>query len=396
MNSKEIKLILINALFNFANALSTVFVNVYLYEYTSSLVAMSIYTAIRIGLFPFFFTIGGKMTRKVPFSLPISCGLSFIVLSLLFVLRQEELMAANSMYVYIVAILTGMGEGLYWYSINSCNQIVPRPEDRAPYLSYVGIFNNCTSLLAPIIAGVIIALSGDDTAGYFNIFKLVIGVYVLITLITVTLKIENRSSEPFHLWRCLSLKDRFWNKVLFSTFVYGIRDSLTLTLTGLMVYDATGGDGGTYSNLLAVFSVAAIICFRLMAKKMNNNNLFRFFYVGTFFIVTSTLVLVYINNLFAAVYFGFANAIGTAFYGNPYSYLMLEMTGKYSHENISGRVIAKETAMSLGRCFGMLLIVAMYYLIKEPYYLTVSVTFCSLCPLGVLWILKHRDDIPAK
>lgn len=49
----ETTTILIACLFNLANAMSAVFMNVYLYAYTGSLVVMSIYTIVRIGLFPF-------------------------------------------------------------------------------------------------------------------------------------------------------------------------------------------------------------------------------------------------------------------------------------------------------------------------------------------------------
>ena len=61
----ETTTILIACLFNLANAMSAVFMNVYLYVYTGSLVVMSIYTIVRIGLFPFFFTLGGKWRRNI-------------------------------------------------------------------------------------------------------------------------------------------------------------------------------------------------------------------------------------------------------------------------------------------------------------------------------------------
>ena len=60
LSSNERLLILINCFYNLANAMSAVFMNVYLYAYTGSLVVMSIYTIVRIGLYPFFFTLGGK------------------------------------------------------------------------------------------------------------------------------------------------------------------------------------------------------------------------------------------------------------------------------------------------------------------------------------------------
>ena len=129
----ETTTILIACLFNLANAMSAVFMNVYLYAYTGSLVVMSIYTIVRIGLFPFFFTLGGKWAQKHSFAGPLTTGLVFIMLSLLFVLGAQDQFAVHPELVYGVAALTGIGEGLFWLSLNSLNQIVSSPQSRSRF-----------------------------------------------------------------------------------------------------------------------------------------------------------------------------------------------------------------------------------------------------------------------
>lgn len=122
----EMTTMVIASLYNLANAMSAVFMNVYLYAYTGSLVVMSVYTMVRIGLFPFFFTLGGKWAQKHSFAGPLSVGLVFIMFSLLFVLAAQDQFAVAPQLVYVVAALTGVGEGLFWLSLNSLNQIVSR------------------------------------------------------------------------------------------------------------------------------------------------------------------------------------------------------------------------------------------------------------------------------
>ena len=138
----ETTTILIACLFNLANAMSAVFMNVYLYAYTGSLIVMSVYTIVRIGLFPLFFTLGGKWAQKHSFAGPLATGLVFIMLSLLFVLAAQDQFAVHPELVYGVAALTGIGEGLFWLSLNSLNQIVSSPQSRSRFLSSVGICNN--------------------------------------------------------------------------------------------------------------------------------------------------------------------------------------------------------------------------------------------------------------
>ena len=75
MNKLEKRTIFLNTLFNLASALMSAFVSVYLYVYTDSLVIMTIYTIIRIGLFPISFILGSKISKKVPFPYTYALGL---------------------------------------------------------------------------------------------------------------------------------------------------------------------------------------------------------------------------------------------------------------------------------------------------------------------------------
>ena len=384
----EKRIVTINALYNMATTLSQVFVNVYLYEYTGSLVVMSIYTIIRIGLFPLAFAFGGKVSHKIKFSYIITTGLLFIISSLAFVLWRSDIIAIYNDAVYIVASLTGIGEGLFWFSINSCHQIVPRIHIRSLYLAQIGIFNNITALAAPIISSLIIKYSGSDTVGYIHIFQFVIVIYIAIVGISFRFRVKSEK-KLFPLSKVYSLKDQNWRLSMIAVFFYGIRDSFTLTLSGLLIYNATGSSGSLYSQLLIVFSLLAILSFHLLAKRLNNDNFLIFFITGTVLTVVASLVLVYFNNIYGAVFFGIANAVSSAFYGNPYTELLMRSISTFSNDSQVARVIAKETYLSFGRCFGMALIVVFYYFIPQnDMYLYVSVTLCSLCPLIVFFYIN--------
>lgn len=388
----EKKLVWINGLFNFAATLSQVFVNVYLYEYTGSLVVMSIYTIIRIGLFPFAFTFGGKWAYKARFSPILSSGLVLIIASLAFILMYSDLMAIYPNLVYVVALLTGLGEGLYWFSINSCNQLVPRANVRGLYLANVGIFNNIGALIAPVISSLIITFSPSDTSGYIHIFEVVIVIYIVITCVALGFKVR-ANDQRFKLLQCLSLKQMQWRISMVSVFFYGIRDSFTLTLSGLLIYKASGSSGSLYSNLLIVFSFLAISAFYYLAKRLTNSNFFSVFRIGMILTVSASLVIVYINNIWGAIFFGLANAVASAFYVNPFTEIIMKSIACYDKKNHVGLVIAKETYQSLGRCFGMGLIVLFYLLFpNHDVYLYISVTLCSLCPLLVYWLIRRLND----
>ena len=396
----EMTTMVIASLYNLANAMSAVFMNVYLYAYTGSLVVMSVYTMVRIGLFPFFFTLGGKWAQKHSFAGPLSVGLVFIMFSLLFVLAAQDRFVVAPQLVYVVAALTGVGEGLFWLSLNSLNQIVSSPQSRSRFLAGVGICNNISAIAAPLVSTLIIDTAVSDTAGYVEIFKLVLVIYALIAL--VSLRVKARSApQPFSVLKRMKLDDPQWRYCMISTVLYGMRDSLILTLAGLLVYNATNGSGSAYGKLLAVFAVLTILAYAWVSRTMRRRNRMRYYQIGAVLIASSTIVLVLWPTLAGAVYYGVVNAIATPMYANPYQIIMMNAIQDYAEtENIVGRVIAKESYLSIGRCLGMVMIVLCSWILPESLYLPAAVVLCSLFPVILVvyatFYHKQRDHLKAQ
>jgi len=390
MNRNEFLMIVITSLWAMANTLSAVFVNVYLYAYTGSLVVMTIYCMIRIAQFPLFFTLGGKWAQRKGFAWPLSTGVVISMFALIYVLFMNETFALYPSLVYISALLVGIGEGFFWLSVNSLHQFVCGPETRARYLGNIGIFNNIANIIAPVLSTWILSHSASDTEGYVTIFKFVLVIYVIIVAAAMMIR-SKPSSQSFSVLRSLVItKDQAWKKNMLMTFMYGMRDALTLTLAGLLVYNATNGSGSIYSSLLTVFALISIVSYRVVSRRLRASNLHRCFTLGSILISSSTIVLVLVPNLFGAIYYGVMNAVSLPLYGNPYSLLSMNNIQTYSEkENMIGRVIAKEIYLSCGRCFGMFLIVLASLVLPETLYLPVSVVFCSLFPIVLIFYTRN-------
>ena len=394
MSRNEMLMILITSLWSMANTMSAVFVNVYLYAYTGSLVVMTIYCIVRIAQFPLFFTLAGKWAQRKGFAFPLASGVVVTMVSLIYVLLMNESFAAMPYLVYVVALLVGIGEGFFWLSVNSLHQIVSEPENRGKYLGNIGIFNNIANIIAPALSTWIVDNALNDTAGYITIFKFVLVIYVVIVVAAVMVKAK-ASAQSFSVLKCMNIaKDARWRFTMVFTFLYGMRDALILTLAGLLVYNATGGSGGAYGKLLTLFALISIVSYRVISRRLRGKNLYRLFGLGSFLISSSTIVLVLIPNLFGAIYYGVVNALATPLYSNPYSLIAMNNIQKYAEdENMIGRVIVKEVYLSIGRCFGMFLIVMSSWILPENLYLPVSVIFCSLFPLILFWYAKNHQSV---
>lgn len=388
--SKNEKLVVaITSLWALANTMSAVFVNVYLYAYTGSLVVMTIFCIIRIGLYPLFYTIAGKWARRQNFSFPLTMGLLVTMLSLIFVLTMNDLFATMPDLVYVVAALVGIGEAFFWLSVCSLHQIVATDESRPRYLGMTGIFNNIANVFAPMLSTLIIDHAGSDAEGYVTIFKLVLIVYAIMVVLAFRVKAA-ATPEDFHALRCIRTKGNpKWRYCCMSIFLYAMRDALILTLAGLLVYNATDGSGGLYSKLLTVFAVVAITFYYYVSRKLNQYNMYRYYRIGAILIASSTIVLVVFPNVYGAIYYGIVNALASPMYANPWQMIVMkEINEAAKGENVIGRVIAKEFYMTVGRCTGMLGIVLCSFILPEHLYLPVSVIFCSLFPI---WLILYDE-----
>ncbi len=378
LNINEKSVLFINAMYTFASALSVVFVNVYLFEYTKSFVVMVIYTMFRVIMIPIFFAFGAKKMLKRGFSLPIALGLFLIISQLIFILTCGDIIASSVYAVFFAAILNGSGEGFFWLSINSLNQYISTPESRGRYLSILGIFSNIMNILGPLIASFIITRSTSDLDAYQFIFQLVIAIYIIMTLVSFKIKVSY-SPKPVKLRHCIMLgKDPQWNYVLLSTMFYGIRESVTMTLTGLLVYDATSSSGSLYSQLLALFALITIVSYRVVARKMQRHNRMKWYVFGACGVALSTTCLVFIPNIIGAILFGVINAIALPMYANAWQIIIMNATTDYMEsENVVNRVVVRDIYIAIGRNIGLVSIV-LFYLLFPDYYLVIGVLFTSL------------------
>lgn len=389
MNKLEKRTVLLNAVFNLSSTFSSLFLNVYLFVYAKSLPLMCVYTIIRISLFPLFFILGSKIIKKHSYSLTFIVGIIFIASSLSYALLATDLFEINPNYILIAAFLTGIGEGLYWFSSNACNQIVSSPDSRAKFLAFTGIFNNIGSLAAPFIANFIINNSNNDMEAYRFILMIVFVLYIIVSIISILINPSSKSEVSLR--ESFILKDKMWRDHCIAVVIYGLRNSLGLVLTGLLVYNAAS-NGDLYSKLQSLFAVITIIFFFISTKTLSRRFIKITFIFGVICAIGSMCVLVLFNNIYGAIFFGVTNALCVCSYDNSYNYFSANIISKYIDDMV-GRVVARETFLSIGRCLGMGLIVLFYYIFPGDLYLKVSVILLSLsCIFVYTLLIKYKKD----
>jgi MFS family permease len=378
MSKNEKLLVLINATYFIAATMSAVFVNVYLYAFTGSIYSMTMYAMVRFTMIPFGFFVGGLISRKLSLSTILSIGLLIIISAFAFLLGFNHLFNDNYYLIFLVGLVLGTGEGFYWFSIVSLNLQSSSKETRAQFISVMAIFNSASTVVAPFVATMIVRLSSADSIGYIRIFQVVIVLQIIAAL--VSRKVQNvYVAKPYTLLDKFNLKqDAQWRYVMYSHFLFGIRDSLLIVLTSILIFNATGGKGSLYGDLLTGFAVLNLLANFAARKMIRRDNRLMMYTYGAFLLFTSTMILVLMPNMIGAIYFGVVNAVGSPFVVNTFNIIMMNALQDYvDEENVFGRIISKEFMLNGGRLLGMASILIFATFIPEPYSLIVAVTFCS-------------------
>ena len=221
-------------------------------------------------------------------------------------------------------------------------------------------------------------------SAYRTIIIIIFILYIIVAIISLPIRIKSEKSIS-SLKKSFNFKDKMWRDHCVAVVLYGLRNSLTLVLTGLLIYNAVQS-GNLYSRLQSVFALITIIVFYLLTKKKDKTKIKTDFIFGVVVAILSVSVLVIFNNIYGAIFFGVTNALCTCYYDNSYNYLSANIISNYMDDMVE-RVVARETCLSIGRCLGMGIIVLFYFILPDNLYLKVSVISLSLSSIFVYKLL---------
>lgn len=378
MTKNEKTLIAINALYFTAATMANVFVSVYLYAYTGSLYTLVAYTMFRFLVIIGGFILAGIGSKKLSLSKILTVGLALYMSALLYLLTANVFFESFPWLIFVGGVIFGLGEGFYWFSINSLNQNVSTKATRPRFIATSSILNAGATIVAPVLATLIVSTASTDTLGYQRIFQGVIFILLIVVYLSTRIKVS-LLNVPYTFLDKLRLKDDpQWRYQMTAHALFGIRESQLLVLSGLLIYKATGGSGSAYGNLLILFAILSMAANTFVARIVTRQNRMKSYRFGAVLLFSSTMVLVLVPNLYGAIYFGVVNALATPLLNNPFMIIAMNAMQDYAeNESLFGRIIAKEIYLGVGRLVGMGSILIFAWLLSEPLSLILAVTLCS-------------------
>ena len=153
-----------------------------------------------------------KNKSKVPF-LRIGISLTSVYLALIMILKEKIVD-----YVYLVAIIKGLGEGFYYYPRNILNTSKISNKSRRKYDGVVNSVNQISNIVIPLILGILLTYYD-----YITIGKVVFVLMIIIFILSFFVKEDDNKNKPTNVFKFLKkiIKNKKIREVLLIQFFRG-------------------------------------------------------------------------------------------------------------------------------------------------------------------------------
>ncbi len=356
MLSKQERLVIaIGAVFTLASTMVSTFANVYLLEFTGSLLVMTLYAIFRYGSIAISAYVAARLSTRIRFSYIMSMGLLFITSAVLTLLGVKSLIESERWLVFIVGSIWGMGEGFFWISLNTIIQSSTSLESRMRFISINGVLANFTTIVAPFLSAFILSMFSVELSGYYFMFVLAIVLFVVTAVLSFSLVGDSRSS--FSLRHMFDGRDRDWSRILLAQYMWGVREAATVSLVGLVIYDILG-NSSVYGNFLGFFAIMATLMHYFSGKLIHDKNALGVITIASIGVLVSGWSLLLMPSLLGVLIYGVLYNLSLPLASNGFSGMCMGVIYKYREkENLLGRSLARELMIGAGRISGLVLVV---------------------------------------
>ncbi|MBP1156815.1 MULTISPECIES: MFS transporter [unclassified Paenibacillus] len=384
-------LLAVNGLFAAANALSGIFVNVYLWKAKHDFAVIGWFTLMHHLTMAMTFWLAGKWVKEHNKMNCLRTGVAVAALFYLLVLWFGE-RAAD--YFLLLGAVQGLSSGLFWLAFNVIYFEVTDPDNRDRFNGAAGLLGSGAGMIAPWISGFLIVRM-QEYNGYRLIFTLSLIVFCVGVFVSFFLKKRKTSGryEWFLTWRCLRQKDTVWRKVGLALMAQGIREGVFVFMITLLVYVHTGSEM-KLGNFSLLTSAAALISFMIAGRLLRPEYRPKAILIGAVMLVLIILPFFWKVNFATLLVFGIGAAIFYPLYGIPMTSIVFDLIGG-DNESVKRReeyIVMRELALNAGRLLGTAVFIIVVSLTRSPAAMNWLLLAIGSSPIAAsYWIRKAQE-----
>jgi len=382
-------LLLVNALFACANALSGAFVNVYLWKAKQDFAMIGWFALSNQIVMATTFVIAGKWVKERNKMNSLRLGVALAAMFYLLVLLLGK---SAAQWVVALGGVQGMSSAFFWLAFNVVYFEVTDRDNRDRFNGWAGLLGSAVGMAAPWISGFLITRM-PDTTGYRLIFSISLGVFVVGAVMSFFLK--KRPVQSNYEWlygiKQLREKDNCWRSAYPALFAQGVREGVFGFLIGLMVYIATKNEL-QLGNYALITSAVSLVAFFLAGKLIKPGRRTIPMLAGALAMTLVILPFFWNVNYTTLIVFGVVVALFYPLYSIPITSSIFDMIGANS-ESADHRVeyvVLRETALNMGRILGTIAFIAVVSYTTKPSHIATLMLVLGSAPI-FSWVFIRKQ-----
>ncbi|WP_274363434.1 MFS transporter [Paenibacillus thermotolerans] len=381
-------LLLVQALFGLANALSGAFVNVYIWKAKQDYALIGGFALSNQVAMAVTFWLAGKWVKEHNKMNSLRLG---VALSGVFYLLVLWLGAKAADWIIALGAIQGMSGAFFWLAFNIVYFEVTNPDNRDEFNGWGGLLGSGIGMIAPWVSGFLITRM-PDTAGYRVIFSISLGIFVIGAIVSFFLK--KRPVQKRYEWlygiNHLREKGSGWRSAFPALISQGVREGVFGFLIGLLVYIATKNELllGNYALITSAVSLGAYYVAGKLIKPKRRSKLML---LGASAMSAVIVPFFWDVNYTTLLIFGIAAALFYPLFSIPITSSVFDLIGS-NEESANHRVeyvILRETGLNIGRIGGTILFIVLVSFTTKPIAIVSYMMFIGTASI-VSWLFLRR------
>ncbi|MDG5787861.1 MFS transporter [Evansella sp. AB-P1] len=354
MLSNQAVITLVNhTIFQFGNSLSIIFINLYLWRLTNSLLINGLFNLIAIFSQAIITYSVGKVAKEKGRLTIYRYGIFLTALFYLCIILVQEDMVK---YFYLFALMRGAAQSAYWLGYFTLAYEVSNNENRHRYLGWNQITTQSANLIGPAASGAIISMYAG-LSGYVFVFTIAFIMFLIATIGSLKIKKETSHHKQYYMkYLPLIIKKKpNFLKVLIGWFVIGFPQGIISYVPPILLYTIFLEES-TVGYLNVAFLSISIISSYIISRVANIQSTRKYLLYSAIGLMVSASFLFWEISVWTVVLFMSISHMFKPLQGNAYAAFYFKWVGMIPlKENFRMEsVVLRETITNLGRGSGII------------------------------------------
>jgi len=343
-----------HTVFQFGNSLSLIFVNLYLWRLTESLMINGLFNLISLLSAPFATIIIGKIAKQRDRLTAYRYGIFLTAFFYLCIIMTQEHIVT---YFYLFAFLKGISTAFYWLGYFTIMYDVSNNDNRHRYLGWNLILTNTANLVGPAAAGLII-IKYTDLSGYLIVFSLAFVMFFISTLGSLKMKKSEMHHREYYMkYVPLMLrKNPQFTKTLIGWLIVGLPQGILMYVPHILLFTVFPNEGFV-GNMNMVFFGISIIASYMISRWAHLDSTRLYLWIAALGFSFSSFFLLWEISVSSVIIFMSINSLFKPLQANAYAAHYYQWIGRLplkKHFRVES-IVLRETIINIGRALGVLI-----------------------------------------